>query len=103
HTGQVAAAVGGDEVVGEQAQLHAPVPAPAHRLDHGRAQLAGQQSDHVSGVDDLTGGGGLGLEQGAELIEAHLAALEAGPCVGVGVGGGEAADESVRQPVRLLV
>ena len=92
----------GHEVVGEQAGLQ-PFVAAADRLDHGRAHLAGQQGHHGAGVQLAAGGRASASKRSAELVEGDVAPLQAGPGVGVGVGGVELPDEAGGQPVVALV
>src|SRR5205085_873570 len=62
-----------------------------------------QQRHDLTGDELLAERHRFRLEEVAELVEAHLAALEPRPRVGVRVGGVEGADEVLRQPVGLLV
>jgi hypothetical protein len=72
--------------------------AAAQGLDHLGPELAAQPRQHGVAVDPVAGGRGLRLEQLDEARQVDLAALQAGPGVGVGVGGVEPADQPRREP-----
>src|SRR3546814_4110740 len=72
------------------------------RCDHARPHLAGDQRQDVAAMHVLAERAGLGLEQRAEGKRIDLAALEARPGIGMGIGGIDLAQEVARQAAAVL-
>src|SRR3974390_1561505 len=86
--------LGADEVVGETSCLER-LPAAADRLDHLGPDLPGETFENEPAVDVVTAQcESFRSPEVAELVHAHLTALEAGPCIVIRIGRVDLSDEA---------
>ena len=98
-----AGAVTDPGVVGDAAQFEPGGAAGIERCHHARADVAGQQRQHIAAAYVMAQRCGFGGKGGIEAIGIELVAFQPCPGIAVGIDAVDAADDIVRQAALRLV